>query len=156
MADDPNAASAAPEAAPAGPPSAAAQLQIDVVTAIAAGTPGVRGRVVTSFAEEELKKRELALFKCCNKLIEARTELKKLNNGGKKSLNRDGSVAHHTFEKKELEDIKKKDAEVKKIEDAIAKALDEKNPDYSKVKEIANSGGGGGGGGEAPAPAAAE
>lgn len=119
--------------------SASFDLKKEIAQKIADDTPGVRTAVVAALAEEELTKRKEALLKAFKKWEEATKELSVLLRPTKqykpKGTSGDFEEVECSFDKAQMETIKKKRGEISKIEKAIALALGEK-PDYNQVKSL--------------------
>ena len=123
------------------PDKQSTKLGVEISESIASASASIRGRVVSHYTEIELKKRTDAVIKVMDKIAEARKELAKLKNTGEKRFGADFKPLPPTFDKNTIDDINKKESEIKKMEDAIAKALapkEDAKPDYGPLKDIAS------------------
>ncbi len=129
-----NTEAAAPTAAPTGPAAASFELRKSITDRITEKTKGIRSRLVDRFADIEIDKRAEALYKAFIKRDEVSRELTKMKKPVLK-FTADGKPVEQLYEKKELDEIKKKQQELEKLEKAIDLALGEK-ADYSLVKQL--------------------
>lgn len=93
------------------------------------GNATVMARVKEAFVERELQKRTDALVKAFDKLTEARSDLKKIK-PDVVAYDEDGKEVSASYSKAKIDERKKAQEKVGKIESAINAAL---AGDYSKV-----------------------
>ena len=105
---------------------------------IATDSASVADRVIASLTEKEVAARADAFIIVLGKLNEAKNAAKKIKPDGEVfAIGEDGLPAEKptlTFSKAKLEERKKNADEVKRLTDALDKALE---GDFSKVKEVA-------------------
>lgn len=140
------------EVAPGNSPAKTAyDLKQSVAEAIIAGTPGIRGQVVEELAKEELTKRKELALKAVRKRDEVAREVDKLTRppekkfrirkgGDGKSLIADGRHMTEEVEvfldSKQVKELSDKQAELNKLDKALAAAFAPEKPDYSLLKNL--------------------
>lgn len=130
----PESAEPAATSAPQGPARAHWDLRVSITEKIAEKSKGLRSRLVDTLADEEVNKRAEAMLKVFRKRDEASRELNKMKKPPVK-YTADGKPQEQLFEKKEVEEIKKKQQELDKLDKALDLALGEKL-DFSLVKQL--------------------
>lgn len=110
---------------------AAAKLHQDVMAAITERSPSIRTAVVEHLVQEKLKERERAALTGLAKLKEARANYAKIK-PAPAGYDDTGKPVAGLFTKEQIEERKKTDEQIKKLEQAIELALGEK-ADYSKL-----------------------
>jgi hypothetical protein len=114
--------------------SRAHSIHTEVAEIISKSNDDVRKRVVNSLVEEKLKKHESMILDGLGKLKTMRTELEHMKRKGKVVYGLDGKpVGPPTFEKSQLDEMKKSQEKLTKLEKALENALDK--GDYSKLTE---------------------
>lgn len=113
--------------------SKAQGLLADVADRIKQSGPEVYNRLRDSMVEKELSERVALLDKGVQKRFQLMTELRKVDKPDHEAFNADGSLAHGTYSKPRLEEIKKAKEALAKHENALEKAL--AHNDFSKLKE---------------------
>jgi|SRR5208282_1856359 len=112
------------------------KLREDVAQYLADSGPKVRQIVVDQLTQAEITKRTNSVLTVLGKIDEKTRELRKLQDAGKVVYNRSGEkVGEPTFEKKELEEIKKVQEVIVKWQSALTLAFEESN--FQKLHEIA-------------------
>lgn len=87
----------------------------------------VREAVVELLAEEETQKRVTAAVSAVKKLTDIQKEQKKINKADVETFNADGSVASSQYTKGRLDEIKKLNEQISKVEAALTEAFDNNN-----------------------------
>lgn len=103
--------------------------------------PRVEEAVVDTLVEREIEKRSHALVILLDRIAVLEKELKKIK-PDQLTFKKDGTLISESWSKNQLETRNKTEGKIKKITDAINKALIEK--DFSNVYQLANEKEGGG------------
>jgi hypothetical protein len=114
--------------------SRAHSIHTEVAEIISKSNDDVRKRVINSLVEEKLKKHESLILDGLGKLKTMRTELEQLKKKGKVVYGLDGKPAGApVFEKAQVEEMKKAQEKLTKLEKALELALEK--GDYTKLAE---------------------
>ena len=119
----------------------------DVSEQVKNSNSAVRKRVVDALVEKEVSARAKLLDESLAKALELDRALKKLQPA--KLYNADGQEVAGTFTKKEIDEKRKAEEKLHKLEGAIAAALDGDKDQWNKLKEALQKAGQSGGGSEA-------
>jgi hypothetical protein len=108
-------------------------LLADVADRIKQSGPEVYNRLRDKMVDTEISERVALLDKGLQKRFTLMTDLRKVDKPDNEAFNADGSLAHGTYSKARLEEIKKAKEALQKHEGALEKAL--ASNDFSKLKE---------------------
>ena len=110
-----------------------------VVEQLATDVSSVRTRVIAQLVEEEQARRVKAVLKVIGMLDEARKAGFKIK-PDHVTYGSDSSVQTSGYTKPKLEELKKNQEQVTKLETALNEALDEEKPNFEKVLKLAGGG----------------
>jgi hypothetical protein len=96
--------------------------------------PNVREKVVTLLVDAEVEKRTNAVVSVVKKLDDAVLALRKVSKPDVETFNADGTVASATFSKPRLDEMKKTQETIAKLEKALDEAFDKS--DFQKVFDL--------------------
>lgn len=112
-------------------------LHTDVASVVAEKSKELRAALVTSLADQELEVRGKALMSVYDEIVKTKAEIKKVK-PDHETYNLDGTTASATYSKAKVEEVKKLNDKLAKLEKAFSLAVDQN--DFSKVKEEAKKG----------------
>jgi len=121
-----------------------AAVLADVAGKIDGSNASVRQRVVDALVEKEVAVRAKLLDESLAKALELDRALKKLK--PTMLYDADGKELPGTFTKKELDEKRKAEEKLNKLENAIAAALDGSKDQWNKLREALQKAGSAGGG----------
>lgn len=114
------------------------ELQADLTAKLAESAPSIRVNVIESLAKKEQQARADAVLAVLEKIQAATKGFYKLKED-QATYNADGTVQSTGFSKTKLDERKKAQEDIDRLEKALSQALSPENGkyDFSKVKEIA-------------------
>lgn len=138
-----------PEAPPPAPPAdspakAVFDFKAEVAQGIVEGSPGIRKQVVDELVKDELTARKVLAVKAVKRREEVYKELMQLTRPPEKKfrLEKDPNGVHQAKEvevfldSKQVQELKKKQEELAKIDKAISAAFKADKPDYEPLKKL--------------------
>lgn len=114
------------------PVSASKSIGIKVAEQIASAGPAILGKVIDKLATVEIEKRADALLNAVNAAVATKRELQKVKPDNV-TYDGEGKVASETYSKAKIDEKKKLQEKLAKIEAAVEKAV---GGDFSKVLEL--------------------
>jgi DNA repair exonuclease SbcCD ATPase subunit len=100
--------------------------------------PAIEESVVTVLTDQVKKKRSDAILTMLNLIEDAQKDLKKIK-PDQQSFGADNKLVSETFSKKAIDDKKKAEDKLTKMEAALELALDPVKPNYEKLFNIVNN-----------------
>lgn len=113
------------------------ELHTDVASVVAERSKELKSALVASLAEKELEVRGKALLAVYDEIVKTKAEIKKVK-PDHETFNLDGTTATVAYSKAKVEEVKKLNEKLAKLEKAFSLAVDQN--DFSKVKEEAKKG----------------
>ena len=114
-------------------------IQTEVATRLSSLSKVVYDELVNNLVTAETTRRVDAVTTVFNKAAGLKKDLQKINRPDQQLFTADGTVASEAYSKSRLEEIKKLNEQIGKLDQALAAAFD-KN-DFSKVLELAKNAG---------------